>query len=380
MNRSYILFFILFGFVNITAQSANVDKEKLLEYYETQRYAEAAQYLKNIYPEDTKDIKALTQMAYCNMMSGKLQEAEKNYLKVNAIQPNSLPVLFSLAGINSRRGNVVKTKGYLLQIIQVDSINFMAYKQLAGVEDHADTKLKYLKKANALNATDPDAAYDLALFFRGLRQYQNAYDVLKTAITADPENFTLQQVQLSVANLLGKYEEVIEVGEKLMKNKTDVNVISDLGQAYFYVKDYQNCIKMYTILEDLDFQSESTLYFKALSYRELKDYNNALIYTQKTIEEGISKHTALYYAALAGIYETKDQSNDALIAYKRGLTFNGANIIYYRLALLYDLNLKQPKNALTYYMMYLKNKPNEEKEKEQIDYAKARIGALAKAK
>lgn len=380
MNRSPILLFILFSFVNITAQSANIDKEKLLEYYETQRYAEASQYLKSIYPEDTQDIKALTQMAYCNMMSGKLQEAEKNYLKVNAIQPNSLPVLFSLAGINSRRGNVVKTKSYLLQIIQVDSVNFMAYKQLASVEDHADTKLKYLKKANALHATDPDAAYDLALFFRGLRQYQNAYDVLKTAITADPENFTLQQVQLSVANLLGKYQEVIEVGEKLMKNKTDVNVISDLGQAYFYVKDYQNCIKMYTILEDLDFQSESTLYLTALSYRELKDYDKALQYTQKTIDEGISKHTALYYTALADIYEVKDQPGEALVAYKRGLTFNGANMIYYRLALLYDLHLKQPRNAVTYYGMYLKNKPDEEKEKEQMMYAKARVTALANTK
>lgn len=380
MKRSPILLFILFSFINVAAQSANIDKEKLLEYYETQRYAEAAQYLQNIYPEDTKDVKALIQMAYCHMMSGKLQEAEKNYLTVNTIQPNSVPVLFSLANINSRRGNVAKAKEYLLQIVKADSLNFMAYKQLGGFEDNADAKLSYLKKANTLNPTDSDAAYDLALFLRSLKQYQSAYDVLKTAVTADPENFTLQQVQLSLANLLGKYQEVIEVGEKLMKNKRDVNVINDLGQAYFYVKDYQNCIKMYTLLEDLDFQSESTLYFKALSYRELKDYDNALIYVQKTIEEGISKHIALYYTSLAGIYETKDQPNEALTAYKRGLTFNGANIIYYRLALLYDLNLKQPKNALTYYTLYLKNKPNEEKEKEQVGYAKTRIMALAKVK
>lgn len=380
MKRSLILLFILFSLITVPAQSANINKEKLLEYYETQRYAEAAQYLQSIYPEDTKDIKALTQMAYCNMMSGKLQEAEKNYLKVNTIQPNSLPVLFSLANINSRRGNTAKAKEYLLQIIQVDSLNFMAYKQLGSFEDNADAKLSYLKKANTLNPTDPDAAYDLALLFRNLKQYQSAYDVLTIAITADSENFILQQVQLSLANFLGKYQEVIEVGEKLMKNKTDVNVINDLGQAYFYVKDYQNCIKVYTLLEGLDFQSESTLYFKALSYRELKDYDNALIYTQKTIEEGISKHIALYYTALAGIYEIKDQPNEALTAYKRGLTFSGANMIYYRLALLYDLHLKQPKNALTYYTMYLKNKPNEEKEKEQIGYAKARITSLAKTK
>jgi tetratricopeptide (TPR) repeat protein len=92
----------------------------------------------------------------------------------------------------------------------------------------------------------------------------------------------------------------------------------------------------------------------ALSYRELKDYDKAALYAQKTIDEAISDHTPLYYASLAGIYEAKNQYNDALTAYKRGLTFGQSNIICYRLGLLYDLNLKQPKNAVTYYQLYLK--------------------------
>ncbi|CAI8875763.1 tetratricopeptide repeat protein [Chryseobacterium sp. IT-36CA2] len=367
---------ILLCFNNITAQSAKIDTEKLLEYYETQRYADAAKYLQSIYPEDMQDIKALSQIAYCNMMAGKLPEAEKNYQKINAIQPNHLPTLFSLASINSRRGNTSNAKIYLQQIIQVDSLNFNAYKQLAVYADTPESKLNYLKKANTLNSTDPDVAYDLSLTYSGLKQFKPAYDVLKTAIASDTENFTLQQALLPVANQLGKYPEVIEIGEKLLKNHADVNVMNDMGQAYFYVKDYQKCISLYKMLEETGVQSEGTLYFMTLSYRELKDYNNAAIYAQKTIDEAISDHTTLYYAALAGIYETKNQYNDAVTAYKRGLTFGTSNIIYYRLGLLYDLNLKQPKNAATYYQLYLKNNPDQEKEKEQIAYAKSRTPSL----
>ncbi|UHO40648.1 hypothetical protein H5J24_12215 [Chryseobacterium capnotolerans] len=51
-------------------------------------------------------------------------------------------------------------------------------------------------------------------------------------------------------------------------------------------------------------------------------------------------------------------------------------MIYYRLGLLYDLNLKQPKNAVIYYHLYLKNTPDQEKEKDQIAYAKGRISLL----
>ncbi|MCT2409251.1 tetratricopeptide repeat protein [Chryseobacterium antibioticum] len=370
--------FLLFSMTNLAGQL--IDKEKLLDYYETQRYAEAAQYLQNIYPEDTKNVKALTQMAYCYMMSGKLPEAEKNYLKVNAIESKNIPVLFSLANINSRRGNTAKSKMYLMEIIELDSLNFSAYKQLAGLGDTPEVKLKYLRKANSLHTTDPDVAYDLSMVYREQKQYQKAYDILQRAIAADRDNFTLQQAQLPLANQLGKYKEVIETGEKLMKENTDVNVINEMGQAYFYLKDYQKCATLFKTLEDLGVHNEGTLYFMALSYRELKEYNKAAEYAKKTIDEGISDHTALYYTALAGIYEQKNQFSDALEAYKRGLTFNTSSTIYYRLGLLYDFNLKQPKNAVIYYNLYLKNKPDPEKEKEQISYAKTRITSLTNPK
>lgn len=372
---------LIINISNLTAQV--IDKEKLLEYYESQQYAEAARYLQSVYPEDTKDTKdtkVLTQMAYCNMMSGKLPEAEKNYVKVNAIEPNNIPVLFSLANINSRRGNTSKAKKFLLDIIQLDSLNFSAYKKLAGFENTPEAKLSDLKKANALNSTDPDVAYDLSTVYRELKQYQQAYDVLQTAIDADNGNFTLQQAQLPIANQLGKYKEVIEAGKKLTGENTDVNVINEMGQAYFYLKDYQSCAAIFKTLEDLGIQNEGTLYYMALSYRELKEYDKAAIYARKTIDEGISRHTALYYTTLGGIYENKNQFSEAQDAYKRGLTFNNSGTIYYRLGLLCDFNLKQTKNAVTYYNLYLKNKPDPEKEKDQIDYAKARISALTQPK
>ncbi|KMQ62970.1 hypothetical protein ACM46_13510 [Chryseobacterium angstadtii] len=374
MKLWFFLCLLTFSISTYTAQT--IDKEKLLEYYESQRYAEAAKYLQSIYPEDTKDIKALSQMAYCNMMSGRLPEAEKNYLKVNDIIPGNLPVLFSLANISSRRGSKVKAKAYLMEIIQLDSLNFGAYKQLAVFGDTPESRLQYLKKANTLNNTDPDVAYDLSMSYREIKEYRKAYEILKVAIDADPENFILQKAQLPLANQLGKYQEVIETGEKLMKEDTDANVANDMGQAYFYLKDYRRCIALFKTLEDLGVQNEGTLYYMALSYRELKEFDKAEEYAKKTINEGISAHTALYYLALGGIYENKNRFPDALEAYKRGLTFNNSKPIYYRLGLLYDFNLKQKKIAVTYYNLYLKNKPDPVTEKEQISYAKSRITEL----
>ena len=122
MKQLFTVFFLLFFIPMLKAQNVVLDKEKLLDLYQTQRYAEAASYLQSIYPSDTQDVKALSQIAYCYMMSGKLPDAEKKYLKINELQPNTLSVLFSLANINSRRGNVAAAQFYLLDIIKIDGI------------------------------------------------------------------------------------------------------------------------------------------------------------------------------------------------------------------------------------------------------------------
>lgn len=359
------------------AQSVVLDKEKLLEFYQTQRYADAALYLQSIYPPDTKDVKALSQIAYCNMMAGKLPEAEKSYLAINEIQPNMLPVLFNLANINTRRGNDSKAKGYLESIVKLDTTNFNAFKQLAGlIKDSLQLKIAYLKKANFLNTADADVATDLAQGYRDLQKWALGYQVLKVAIAADTSNLFLLQAQLPFANELKKYKEVIYVGEKLLKDGADANVVKDVGKAYYYLKNYEKCISYYQMLEKVNKQTEMTLYMMTLSYRELKNLEMATTYARKTIDEGISPNTSTYYSLLAGLQESNGKLTTAAASYKRGLTFNENGNTYYRLGLLYDLKLKQFKNASVYYNLYLASKPDVKIEKGQIDYVTGRLADL----
>ena len=373
---TFVLFIFLCRFSH--AQTAVLDKEQLLNYYQTQRYAEAAQYLKTIYPADTRDLKALTQIAYCLMMAGKIADAEQTYLKINEIQPNTVPVLFSLANINSKRGNELMARHYLENVVQIDSNNFSAFKQLANYTDSTELKLLYLQKASRLNPTEADVAIDLSFLYKTLKRYPLAYRTLKVAIKADTSNFVLLQSLLPIANELKQYREVIEIGEKLLKTAGDANVIKDVGKAYFFLKNYQQTINLYQNLEKIGMQNESTLYYMSLSYRELKNYPMAASYAKKTIEEGISPNISAYYLMLGGIYETNQQFKNAITAFKKGLSFKTNSTIYYRLGLLYDLKLNQKQRALIYYNLYLKSKPDVEEDKAQIDYTKGRLLELKK--
>ncbi len=373
MKASYKIILMTLISMSFHAVAQQIDKERLLDFYQNQQFGAAADYLIQIYPANTTDVKALTQIAYCNMMAGKLVDAEKNYQRINELSPNQLPVLFNLSNINAKRGNVRNATLYLTQIVTIDPNNFTALKQLANYTDSLNLKLQYLKKANLLNRIEPDVAYDLAITYSKMNSNQQAFQTLKIAIEADTSNFILKQALMPIANQLEKYSDVISIGESLLKNAWDAKVAKELGKAYFFTKNYQQAIKHYKSLERVDMQNESTLYYTSLCYNALKKYDMAANYTLKTIKEGISPNIAAYYNLLASVHEAEDRFSSAVLAYQKGLTFSIGKNTYYRLGLLYDLKLKQTGKALTYYRLYLKSKDLVKEDQPQIDYVKSKL-------
>lgn len=365
---------LMFNIIAFGQQLA-LDKDKLFDFYQNQRYAEAAEYLKQNYGENTDDLKALTQMGYCFLMAGNNVEAEKYYLKANSLQSKSLPILFNLASINNRRGNTDKGKQYYGEIVEIDSNNFIVYKLLANLYNSNKDSLKrvYLLKANKLMPTDGDVAVDLAEVHALYQDYGKAYEVLNVAIKADNENFVLQRTKLPIANYLKKYDEVIVAGEALLKIGPDAAVIKDVAKAYYFTKKYDKAVALFTQLEKMQMQNENTLYFTTLCYRYLKNFKMAAIYAKKTIEEGISPNIPNYYALLGLAYEENQQYSLANAAYKKGLFFDTNPTLYYRLAILYDTKLKQVKTAKNYYKLYLKSKPDVKIDEQEIKFAQARI-------
>lgn len=379
MKKLLTLMALLGLSIGIYAQNVTViDKEKLFDFYQTQRYADAAQYLKSIYGEEVNDFKTLSQIGYCFLMAGNNAEAEKFYTKAYTLQPQSLPILFSLGSINTKRGNTEKAKLYYSKIVKIDSNNFSVYKLLASLYNSPKDSLKliYLLKANQINPLEGDVATDLAEEHSAYQQYEKAYEVLNVAIKGDSDNLVLQRAKLPIANQLKKYSEVIASGEKLLKDGADAGVIKDVAKAYYYTKKYQKAIDLFKLLEVAAMENEATLYYTSLSYRALKNYPQAAAYARRTIDEAISPNTSSYYSLLGLVYEENNQLTFANAAYKKGLQFKATPTLYYRLAVFYDTRLKQGKNALKYYNLYLKSKPNLTDDKEEIKFSKDRIAQL----
>lgn len=374
------LLFVLIALPALAQQSPAPDNSLLLDYYQTQRFDKAFDYLTKTYPEPISDIKILKALAYCSQMQGKLPEAEAYYERVYTLDSTSTSVLYSLGSINMSRGNEVKAEGYYRQILKHDSTNFLIYKQLAHIcTDRKDIicEMNNLAKANKLNPVDADVASDFSDLLINLKLYPSAEKILDTAVKADPENLVLLE---SLAKLLysqKKWPEAANCCEKILTlGDQSAVVLTRLGISYFNLNNYQCALETFSQIDALN-HDETVCYYTAVSYKKLKDYPDAIKWFQKTIDAGISPNTSQYYNSLADTYETTKNYSRAAFAYQKSLQFKPDAMTYYSIANMYDTELKNHKMALVYYKKYLAGKPDAD-EKSYVAYAQNRVAVLSK--
>lgn len=323
----------------------HLNYEKLLQYYQAQQYTEALQYLQQINTDST-DLNILKQLAYANYMTGNNIEAEKGYQKLNTESPKDPATLTKLADINFRLNQNEKATQLYLDVIQADSANFNAYKQLAKLDSNlqSSSRKNYLQKANALNPTDAEVAVQLADTYFKEVQFTKAAATLKPALEADTNNTTLLNTKIPISMALKKYNEAIKTGKKILKNNQT--------------------------------PSELLLYQMAISYREIKDYKTAISYLEKAIKEGISPKIASYYGLMGESYESLKENKEAIEIYKKGLLFENNGSLYYNIALIYEDKLNDKKNAIHYYTQYLNSIKDTQKRRRHIAFIKNKIEEL----
>lgn len=375
-------FFLVFLVLQITsllkAQQTTINDALLLDLYQNQRFAEAADFLKKTYPEPVTNLKTLAKLAYTTHMAGKLPEAESYYLRILEKDSLNVPVLMSLAGIQIKRENDSKALVYYQKAIRIDTNNFAVYKQLGRLYlGKIDTinSLNYLQKANTLQPQEADVAADLSLLLISMKKVEPAQLILKEAIAADSTNLLLLKCLAKLNYTNDHFKEAIKTGEQMkLLGDNSAEVINMVATSYFMLKFYDCAIENFSLLQQ---QSERTYYLTAMSYKALEKYKLAADYFDKTLGEAISPYTNAYYNEKGGVLEKTKTFTSAAEAYQKGLFFKEKSIIYYTLACLYDRDLKDSKTAIKYYKKYLLTKPTA-KQQVYISFTQSRLKELAK--
>ncbi|SKB89089.1 tetratricopeptide repeat protein [Daejeonella lutea] len=380
MKKIVVLILVLIA-SHAHSQVKEADNLHLLDLFQSQRFIEASEYLKQVYQEPISDKKILSRFGYSLKMAGKLTEAEGYYRRILEKDSTEVSTLFSLAGINQTKGNYKKAGDYYKQILAIDSNNFAVYSRLSDMIESSEGLVfatPYLAKANSLNPYDGDIAYSYSKVLKSVKQYKLAGAVLDTAIAADTTNMFLLRGKAELAYAEDKWPVVIEIVNRLIAlGEENALQLKMLGEAYYSVKKYTLAIEILSGLEENDQQTESSLYFIAMSYKSLENYPKAIEYFNKTLKESISPNTSEYYALIGDSNQKRNQMKSALASYQKSLFFENKPMTIYSMATIYDQKLNDKATALKYYKRYLEAKPPKDHES-YIEYSKYRIAQLGK--
>lgn len=378
MKNLFITLFLTLSVLQIRAQQTANDS-LLLDYYQNQRFADAADYLKKTYPEPVTDIKVLAKLAYTSKMASRLPDAENYYQRIYETDTTSLTNLYNMSEIIKRRGNNKKALIYVKKILLKDTTNFDVYKQLADLSQNIGDvggSITYLQKANKINPLNPDVAYDLLSFYINLKLYNNAENVIDKALVADTANMLLLKGKAQASYALKKYPVTITIAKKLMDaGEQASSTVFMLGTSYYMTANYQEAIKTFKIMQEGDLGTESSFYYTAMSYKALHNNTQAIVYLDKAIKTAISTGVSSYYSEKGDSYDHLHQLKNAVEAYQKSLLYKPDPITYYALATLYDTELKNKATAIKYYKKYLASKPKES-QKTYIAYSRERIKSL----
>lgn len=379
-NILIVSFLICLVKTAVAQQAGPANDALLLDYYQNQRFAEAADLLKKTYPEPVTNIKVLSKLAYTSQMAGKLPDAEGYYQRMYNIDSTNNAVLYNLGSINLRRGNNVKAEMYYKILSEKDTTNFLVFKQLGKIAmDKGDfiAMVTYLQKANRINPAEADVASDLSDMYISLKKIELADKVLNAAIAQDPDNIVLLQSLLKLTSAENKYAEEKATCLKLIALGAQSGyVLTKLESAYYNLKEYACSVETFAGIPEAN-QSETSYYIAALAYKALKDQPLAIENLGKAIEAGISPNISDYYAEMADSYDIKKKYKAAIAAYQKALQFEEKPIIYYLLATMYDGSLKNKKLAVKYYKKFMGCKVPAKQQK-YVVYAQARATELSR--
>lgn len=384
-----ILFLILLNFFVGFNTYAQVDDSKLLDLIESQRYNDVATYLESVYPSGSNDPKVISRLAYAYYMSGNLVKAESNYLSLLQKDSTKISTLNNLASIANKRGNYPQMINFYSKILAIDGTNFYIIKQIAYSYQQLDNdtlSFDFFEKANKINPTDAEVAYDLSKIYMSNLLFDKPIKVLNPALEADSTNLLLLRSLLKLNGMLNKFPEMVKAGELLIRlGDTSNETYNQLAQAYYYTNNYKKCIEYNEKIISGKAETETTFYFMGLGYRKLNNLEKSNEFLNKAVAKSISENISIYYQELGTNREETKQFTSSIYNYKKALEFSGdvesVNIVNYSMARIYDAELKSSKTAVKFYKEYVKNaNPKKKSEIPYIEYSKARVKEITLSK
>jgi len=357
--------------INKEKYSTELELIKAKCYKNLLQFDKATKTLEKIVAADSLHLQALNELADCYQSVGNYKKAEAIYNKCIRLEPENKYFRFSQINILYKLKEWKRTIDKTMEVLTTDSIPLLY--SLAGdcywqIEKN-DSAVHYYKKTLALAPEDYNTTFKLAKIYLQTQRYNEMISCTNDYISIDSTNKTINQYNGIGYCFVQEFEKAIDRLSKLY-NDGDKSFTTNyfLGASYFGIQDYYPAYEHLTEAYDVDSTNLNLLYYLGRSAILSGKFQKGTAALQKGLEVMTPKDSVLYnyHSTLALGYSRWSKHQEAIQHYEACLKLKPEiKMTMYSIASIYDYSLKNQKQALKYYNMFLNTFPKEPEQKKE---------------
>ncbi len=331
------------------------------------RHAQAVKTLQTLFSKDSTNTKTIVELAECYKAMGNNRRATEYYEAAMNLRPENkffrLQHIRSLLAVQDYEAMVTACHGWL----ERDTLSATGYKYLGlaykGMQDPVNAFYSF-NIAYRRDSLDAQTVAHIADLFINNEQFQDAVDVTENYRLTDTTSIEVNRQCARAYCLQKDYKKAIERYEAL-KQQGDDSFLTHyyLGIAYYgdiwYYGAYDN-LKLAHAKAPTDF---NTLYFLARAAARTSWKKESVAYMEEARDLAIPTDSlvAKIYDGLAECYGYANEPRKQLEALQQLYDLTKRNVLFFRMAGVYEVRLKDAENAIRYYERYMRNVPEAER-------------------
>lgn len=336
-------------------------------------YDAAIEILKKEELTDSLNIQILTELADNYQSVGNYKNAESLYAKCFRLQPDNSYFKLNYISILYKLKEWKQTIGEIKNILKTDTLP--ALYSLAGdcfwQMDNNDSALHYYHKSLQQNPNDYSTTFKLARIYLQMQKYPELISCTNNYILFDSCNKTINQYNGIAYCYNQEFEKAVYRLNKIyLEGDKTLNTNYFLGASYFGLQDYYPAYEHLTEAYEKDSSNLNLIYYLGRSAILSGKFEKGTAVLQRGLELMTPKDSVLYnyHSNLATGYSRWNKHQEAIKNYEMCLKLKpDSKLTVYSIASIYDHNLKNSKQALKYYNLFLSFFPKEpENNKEEF--------------
>lgn len=336
----------------------------LVHYYLGKSYQanyksfKAIEYFKKANKLDSANIVIENSLASAYDFIGKDEEAIGIYYNQYLRDTTVLEPIINLANIFRRKKEYASAIHYYQKAVFLDVENFYYYKNLAYCFDKINITVGAIynyQTAIMLNPYDESLYIQLANILNSERSFLDAIETCNSGLKINPESSQLLKIKSYAYYLNRDFDSSIVGFNKLIENgDSSLFSIKFRGLSYFEKKEFVKAIDDLQVTRTITDKDPEVCFYLGSALARTGFNDDGLDYLNRSLRLISPSKVELsnLYSEMAYVFQNQEKYDLSLDYLKLAYKNNPSPLLSFKMAQLYDYNLKDKELALNYYMAY----------------------------